>query len=81
MKHRWPEVGTRLDLAQLPESVELVTDTPDATLRINGIHLTSAYDRHSEAERQAGLIPLQSPLAWVYGIGLGDLPRSLLGRN
>lgn len=81
IKHRFPEVGTKLDLAQLPESVEVVTNTPDATLRINGIHLTSAYDRRREAERQAGLIPLQSPLAWVYGIGLGDLPRSLLGRN
>jgi hypothetical protein len=81
IQDRWPEVGAKLDLAQLPESVELVTDTPDATLRINGIHLTSAYDRRREAERQAGLIPLQSLLAWVYGIGLGDLPRSLLGRN
>jgi hypothetical protein len=81
IKHRWPEVGTELELARLPESVELVVNTPDATLRIKGIHLTSTYDRRREAERQAGLIPLQSPLAWVYGIGLGDLARSLLDRN
>lgn len=31
IQDRWPEVGAKLDLAQLPESVELVTDTPDAT--------------------------------------------------
>ena len=49
IKHRWAEVGTKLDLARLPESVEMVTNTPDPTLRIKGIHLTSAYDRHREA--------------------------------
>ena len=53
IKYRLPEVWTKLDLAQLPESVEVVTNTPDATLRIKGIHLTSAYDRRREAERQA----------------------------
>ena len=57
-----------------------MSNIADGTLRINGIRLTSAYDRSREGERQTRLIPLQSPLAWVYGIGLGDLPKFLLSR-
>ncbi len=81
IRHLWPLVAAKLDKAVMPGSVELVTDTPEPTLRINGIHLSSAYDRRQEAARQATLIPPRSEQAWIYGIGLGDLPRLLLQRT
>ena len=65
IKHRWAAVGTKLDPAQLLESVKLVTNTPYPIRCIKAIHLTSAYNRNLEAERRAGLVPLQSHLAWI----------------
>lgn len=56
------------------------TDTPEATLVVDGIHLTSGYDRRAEAEQQARLIPDGRREAWIYGAALGDLPRVLLRR-
>lgn len=81
IRDRWPSLAIVLNTAKLPDSVELVTNRPETTIRINGIHLSSAYDRKREAQRQAALIPAQSEQAWVYGTGLGDLPRMLLERT
>lgn len=79
IQHRWPEVAQAL--AAAPElHAELVQDGPQATLRIDGIYLASRYDRRAEAAQQASLIPHESVEAWVYGFGLGDLPRELLRR-
>jgi len=81
IKHRWPLLARMLKKTGMPASVEMVTNTPDPTLVINGIHLSSSYNRKLEANRQACLIPKDSEHAWVYGIGLGDLPRILLQRG
>ena len=47
---------------------------------VNGIHLSSCYDRLREAQIQAELIPAESPQAYVYGLATGDLPQVLLDR-
>jgi hypothetical protein len=73
---RWPRVGRWLAAAPPPEGVCAAAHT----LIFNGIHLTCARDRQTEAARQARLIPPGSREAWVYGPALGDLPRLLLQR-
>lgn len=80
IQHRWPEVAQALATAPEPRA-EVVQDGPQATLLIDGIHLTSSYDRPAEARLQATMIPEESTEAWIYGFGLGDLPRELLNRR
>lgn len=58
-----------------------MSDTPQPTLCIEGIHLSSGYDRIGEAMLQASLVPQDAFEAWVYGIGSGDLIRALLQRE
>ncbi len=81
LSRRWPD---------LAESIEKAADTLPPfslvqkltqTLFVDGIHLTSAYDRGKEAQLQASQIPPESPCAWVYGMALGDIPRVLLSRK
>ncbi len=82
-RQRWPRLFHLLeaaeeDLGRL--SLEIPTSTPEQTLVVNGIHLTSSYDRRREADLQASRIPQEATSAWVYGMALGDLPRTLLRR-
>lgn len=81
LSRRWP---------QLAENVEKAADTLPPfslvekgmqTLLVDGIHLTSAYDRNKEAQLQADQIPPESLQVWVYGMALGDVPRILLSRK
>ncbi len=77
---RWPELAEQLHKAQQPERLEAIQNAPAETISINGIQLSSRYDRQREAQLQAGLIPHHSAKAWVYGLASGDLPRCLLRR-
>lgn len=78
--NRWPDLLAPLLAAapNLPQH-ELVEERTQ-TLSIDGLQLTSKYDRHAEATLQASIVPLDSDRAWVYGIALGDVPRVLLKR-
>lgn len=80
IEQRWPE--TAKALLEVPGPVDYrPTATPQPTIDINGIHLSSGYDRQSEAHLQASLIPNEDTEAWVYGIGSGDLITTLLQRD
>lgn len=57
-----------------------LTEGLGSTLSLHGIQLTSRHDRVKEAELQAASLPEQ-PVLHLYGTGLGDLPRALLGRS
>jgi hypothetical protein len=81
VKNRWPTVSSLVSEAEAPKSVFHETKGPQATLVIDGIHLSSVYDRLREAELQAALVPRDTTEAWIYGVGLGDVPRVLLARN
>lgn len=77
---RWPDLGRQLSVCA-PVQVELVGEPGSGTLRVEGIHLASTRDRQAEARLQASLVPPNSSFAYVYGPGLGDLPRALLQRK
>lgn len=79
LQARWPQVWAAMQSAPSPGDMT-GSVTPEPTLVVDGRHLTSGYDRVAEAVLQAERIPAASAEAWVYGIGLGDLPRVLLRR-
>lgn len=79
VRTRWPEVAERIENTRPTCEVSVAGSSPN-TLVVGGVHLSSCYDRIAEAVLQASLVPPESPEAWVYGIGLGDLPRVLLQR-
>lgn len=81
IENRWPTVFNLISCAGEPENVFLETGGRQTTLVIDGIHLSSVYDRMGEAELQAALVPRDSTEAWIYGPGLGQVPRVLLSRN
>lgn len=78
---RWPGVAERLESVELPEQTLVIEGTPETTFSIDGIHLSSGYDRQAEAMLQASLVPEAARKCWVYGMGLGDLPQTLLQRE
>ncbi len=80
LRSRWPALAGRIAAAPFPKEIS-VTETPEPTLVVDGIHLTSGYDPASEARTQAELVPPESAEAWIYGVGLGELPRALLTRS
>lgn len=80
IRQRWPALWPRL-LAQDVESIQAeLTEGLGSTLSIDGIQLTSRHDRGKEAELQAASLP-EVAVLHLYGTGLGDLPRALLGRT
>ena len=77
---RWPCLGEFLQ-QNSPCPFQVESGFAEETLFIDGIHLSSSYDRKAEAAIQATLIPVKSSKAWLYGIGTGDLPNLLLERQ
>lgn len=80
LQARWPAIWEQVATAPLPPT-HRPTNTPEPTLVVEGLHLASGYDRCAEAALQARLIPVDASEAWVYGVGLGDLPTELLKRR
>lgn len=77
---RWPQLMPLLQQTQ-PLGECRLSNTPEPTLCIDGIHLSSGYDRSGEAMLQASLVPQNAATAWVYGFGSGDLIQALLQRK
>ncbi|MCF6178006.1 MAG: DUF115 domain-containing protein [Geopsychrobacter sp.] len=80
IRNRWPRVAHTLEKAP-PCGFQETCDTKVATLVIDGLHLGSAYNPRAEAEIQADLIPPECPTAWIYGLGNGELPTTLLQQH
>jgi len=78
LEARWPELWSRIGALGLPTSDPVVRR--EASARLAGVQLASAYDRRGEASLQAARVPEGSASAACYGVGLGDLPRALLAR-
>ena len=78
--HRWPRLWSVIQDAALPVGIQRIDNTPNPSALISGLTLASAFNRTSEARLQAASIPENSPSSFVYGLGLGDLPRVLLER-
>ncbi len=78
--HRWPRLWSVIQDAALPVGIQRIDNTPNPSALISGLTLASAFNRTAEARLQAASIPENSPSSFVYGLGLGDLPRVLLER-
>jgi hypothetical protein len=81
IQRRWPLLSARLLVEDTSLLQADLVEGLGSTLSINGIQLTSRHDRTREARLQADSLPVDSPVAHVYGTGLGDLQRELLARE
>ncbi len=77
---RWTIVSVALTFAPLPSTVCLAA-TPQRTLIVDGLQLTSGFNRTGEAATQASVVPPDATECWVYGIALGDAITQLLMRD
>lgn len=80
IERRWPGQARRLQAADVAALQAYLVEGKDGSVSVNGIQLSSRYDRAAEARFQADSLP-QSHEITLYGAGLGDLPRALLSRN
>ena len=80
LEERWPQLTALIRSAPDLASVRWTGETPQPTLQVEGLSLSSGYDRAGEARLQAALVPVESTEAWVYGVGAGEVPRALLTR-
>ncbi len=78
---RWPRWQEIFRQSPARDDVQPEQTDSEVSLRIGGLLLGSRYNRWEEAWQQASLVPKGSEEAWVYGSGLGDLPRALLQRK
>ncbi|MBF0309113.1 MAG: DUF115 domain-containing protein [Magnetococcales bacterium] len=79
VRQRWPEVWRGLPGTTPLHGWEGPASTGVPLLE--GRRLCSLNHRGQEARRQAATIPTEATLAWVYGLGCGELPRLLLKRK
>ena len=77
---KWPHILSYIDALEGQINVSLINDTPQQTLVLNNLHLSSCYNREKEAQTQNSTIPTSATKAHLYGIGLGDSLCNLLER-
>lgn len=75
IEQRWPELASILKQKEIRQNQ--IDEVRDAgllkTLMVDGIHLTSAYDRSKEAIVQLQILPKDPTHIHIYGMSLGDL--------
>jgi len=81
VQQRWPDLLN--NVARFNEKLEIqqLYHHNEKTWMVNGIHLSSIYDKNKEAEFQASIVPFGKSCVFIYGVGLGDIPRVLLKRK
>lgn len=77
---RWPALFALLKQQDISQIRAELVEGQSSTLKINGIQLTSRHYRDREAEQQAASV-VAAPVLYLYGTGLGELPRELLKRH
>ena len=75
---RWPQLFASL---MKPDIARVNSEVIEQTIVINGIQLTSNYDRQAEAAMQIDRIPRSASEAYIYGPALGDTIEQLLKRK
>lgn len=78
LERRFPAVAQQLLAA--PPIAYVMSDTPAPVPVVNGVQLASGYSLKRQAICQAGKVSPEHPQCWLYGIGMGALPRVLLQR-
>ena len=80
IKGRWPNIYQSLADVDCSGFEVVEREGLERTLMVNGIHLSSCFDRESEAHVQATLLPETAQSVWLYGVTTGDLQNLLLRR-
>ena len=81
IRKRWPRIAEVVECADNQQlNYEILEQGNVTGLRINGILISSLYEPHREALLQASSVAESSIVAYVYGLGTGELPRVLLRR-
>ena len=75
---RWPQLFESL---MQPDIAQINCEVIEQTIVVDGIQLTSNYNRQAEAALQINRIPLSASEAFVYGPALGDAIEQLLKRK
>lgn len=78
---RWPAVANFINSSQYPESIEFSHCTPETTIIVDGIHVSSAYDSQKEAQVQCSHISDDESTVWLYGIGTDDVMMECLSKR
>ncbi|GAA5132087.1 motility associated factor glycosyltransferase family protein [Thalassotalea piscium] len=78
LSQRWPLLFKMLIAAN---EDTLKVEVVERTITINGIQLTSSYDRLAEAKLQVSQINIHNNEATIYGPALGDTATLLLARK
>ncbi len=77
---RFPALHDYLtSITDLNMDVQFISGS-ETSLLVNGVQLSSRFNRLAEAELMAKTLPESCAEITVYGVGLGDLPRLLLQR-
>ncbi len=78
--NRWPKLAALIDDSD-PNSLKVnLVEGLNTTLSVNDIQLTSRHDREFESRVQIENVCFEDTV-YVYGIGLGDVPKALLKLN
>lgn len=78
IKKRWPKVWKTLSKTLPTEELDFLPGDGHPSFSLNGIQLSSTFDPIAEAELLISTIDNDAAEAWLYGIGMGYLPRQLL---
>jgi len=81
VQQRWPGLLDNVTRSNEKLDIQVLYHNNEKTLQVNGIHLSSIYDKNKEAILQASLVACEKSHVFVYGVGLGDIPRVLLKRK
>ncbi|MEL4429213.1 motility associated factor glycosyltransferase family protein [Shewanella mangrovisoli] len=75
---RWPKVASAIKNQSIAHLDAHLVQGKNQTISVDGIQLSSRHDRMAEVQLNISQLPLQSHSVYLYGLGLGDLPRELL---
>ncbi|WP_282167520.1 motility associated factor glycosyltransferase family protein [Shewanella japonica] len=75
---RWPPIAAILSQRTFEHLETNLVRGNEQTIRVNGIQLSSCYDRVGEAKLLIGNTDLTKKRVAVYGVGMGDVPTELL---
>ncbi len=79
LERRWPKLAA--DLRNIEAIPFQLIQGVESTIVVEGIQLTSGYNRDKEARLWAAQVSEGSSDAMIYGLGLGDVAVELLRRS
>ncbi|NRD74811.1 DUF115 domain-containing protein [Shewanella sp. VB17] len=78
INQRWPILASALKCASIEHLDANLVTGHNQTISVNGIQLSSRYDRIAEAQLFINQLPLDCTHVTVYGVGMGDVTSLLI---